>query len=942
MKLFRLPRSGDIWAVILLAAGFLVYHLPVTLGQRVFSEGDILWGNFPIRAELTRALAQGRLPLWTPLLQAGLPLFAEGHTAALYPLNLFLHSLIPSYFAISYVIMFNLVWVSIGMYFFARACGLRVSSSILAGLAFGTSGAVTARVSHLDVLTPISWLPWLMFFQVKYWLARQNGRKAHYWFILSCLSIGLQFLSGSPAIIALNLIVYAVSGLFAGVLWADSFKLDRSFLAAALSRRFAESVLVTVGSIALGVGLGAAQLLPTAELIGFSIRGKDLGRAFFTSYSLAPSALTQFISPFAYLGTPSADNMEFWGYFGVLPLMLALAAPLLRRDFRTWFFVVFAVLSLSLAIGGSNPLYDWLYYVPLINRFRVPARYLFLFLFASVFLAAIGFDVLQDRLSDCDKKKRVCALVALVFSVAILGTIILAYSRDAESWMDAWQWLPAALTALSVGILLVVRSLKLSRQTFQVLVIGLSVLDLAMFSAPFLSTLDRTSLPSDFAQTPRTVLAMDSKEPVSRSLVIKFPSVTQAAIRATLWSGLPMAYGRAGVIRGYNPFDLALQRNEDYIQDMSLAMRNLMNIRYYLLPLETAPLGEPSPFDEKEPEDGLTLELLRDQPSISPTRVAQLRLVSYTDRTAELADGFLVGEIDLTLDNESHQILPIRLGVETADWAYDGIAQISKATHSKPSEAVSFSAYLRSVGHEFSGQKYVARFEVGSPTVPLVVTAISVRSFLPGAGLTIEHIDLIDESGNAVSLSALLHRNDLALAFRSDTAAMWDNRDVLPRAFMVHNAEIVKDEQTLARMRQADFQPDQVVLLSDDQIASATTGEAGENGKDEVEIPDYEPERVVVKVNAANAGYLVLADSWYPGWEALVDGERVPIYRADYIFRAIHLQAGDHTVVFEYHPASFAIGAAISGSSLLICAGLAVFAYRRSKRANSIAPTLSA
>ena len=126
--LVSLLPSGDTWASLALLGWFLFFHLPVTLGQRVFTEGDILWGNLPIRPEVTRDLAQSKLPLWTPLLQAGLPLFAEGHTAALYPPNLVIHSLLSPAIAISYIVLFNMCWLGLGMYFFSRAFGLRASS----------------------------------------------------------------------------------------------------------------------------------------------------------------------------------------------------------------------------------------------------------------------------------------------------------------------------------------------------------------------------------------------------------------------------------------------------------------------------------------------------------------------------------------------------------------------------------------------------------------------------------------------------------------------------------------------------------------------------------------------------------------------------------------------------------------------------------------------
>ena len=179
--------------------------------------------------------------------------------------------------------------------------------------------------------------------------------------------------------------------------------------------------------------------------------------------------------------------------------------------------------------------------------------------------------------------------------------------------------------------------------------------------------------------------------------------------------------------------------------------------------------------------------------------------------------------------------------------------------------------------------------------------------------MTIERVNLIGDTGNSVSLASLLQRNDLALAFRSHTAAMWENRSVLPRAFIVHRAEIVADDAMLPRLREPDFRPDQVALLSD---GLPLVGE-DEGIKDEVVIAEYKPERVVIRVVTNQTGYLILTDTWYPGWEASLDGAGVPIHRADYIFRAVLLQPGTHTVVFEYHPQSFILGAWVSIASVV-------------------------
>jgi uncharacterized membrane protein YfhO len=57
---------------------------------------------------------------------------------------------------------------------------------------------------------------------------------------------------------------------------------------------------------------------------------------------------------------------------------------------------------------------------------------------------------------------------------------------------------------------------------------------------------------------------------------------------------------------------------------------------------------------------------------------------------------------------------------------------------------------------------------------------------------------------------------------------------------------------------------------------------------------------------------LVLSEPYYPGWQATVDGEPVPVLRADYILRAIPVPPGEHTIQVTFRPFSFAAGATIS------------------------------
>jgi hypothetical protein len=91
-----------------------------------------------------------------------------------------------------------------------------------------------------------------------------------------------------------------------------------------------------------------------------------------------------------------------------------------------------------------------------------------------------------------------------------------------------------------------------------------------------------------------------------------------------------------------------------------------------------------------------------------------------------------------------------------------------------------------------------------------------------------------------------------------------------------------------------------------------------------------EQTRVTVRVRTDKAGLLVLADPWYPGWRAEVDGRGTEIHRVDHGFRGVQLPAGEHEVVFTYHDYAMQAGLLFALATL---AGLGAFwMWRRIRR----------
>jgi uncharacterized membrane protein YfhO len=82
----------------------------------------------------------------------------------------------------------------------------------------------------------------------------------------------------------------------------------------------------------------------------------------------------------------------------------------------------------------------------------------------------------------------------------------------------------------------------------------------------------------------------------------------------------------------------------------------------------------------------------------------------------------------------------------------------------------------------------------------------------------------------------------------------------------------------------------------------------GNGGVEPAHISEYAPDKVAVDVNARADALLMLNDCFTPGWNAYLDGAKVPIIATDYLFRGVSVGAGKHTVVFRYEPVSFYFG----------------------------------
>jgi hypothetical protein len=144
------------------------------------------------------------------------------------------------------------------------------------------------------------------------------------------------------------------------------------------------------------------------------------------------------------------------------------------------------------------------------------------------------------------------------------------------------------------------------------------------------------------------------------------------------------------------------------------------------------------------------------------------------------------------------------------------------------------------------------------------------------------------------------------------------------RTYMVGNTRIADGAEALELLMDPSFDPAREVILDQGLPRSVGASFSGES-----RILHFRPDRIEIESDANDAGYVVLVDSFDPGWTASVDGKERPVVRANVAFRAVAVPPGRHAVEFAYRPRAVAAGTAISGVAILAAILTAIHSSRR-------------
>lgn len=867
-------------AALAYAAFFTLLFSPVLLGGRLLAPGDGITQNIPSY--------EASATVWTPLLFSGYPIGADPQALVFYPPARICRLLGLSF---NVFVMLAYVIAATATFAYVRAAGTRGTAALAAGLCYGASGSLMAHLGHTNMVHAAAWLPAVLLGVDG--VARGAIRRG---VAVTGTAVALMALAGHP------------QTLMYGLMLSSSYALFRPRAGQRRAR-----IACALGAIGCGLLVAAPLLVPMRELALESARAHlDYGE--FAFLSLQRPHLLGLLVP---LLMPAIDTTELTTFVGLLPLGLALYAMRAPRTALTRFWIGTAAGAIALALAPGSPAGKLLYQVPVYNQFRASARWMLIFSLAVAVLAAHGIEGLM-RLPPGSRRR---ALAWVGFPIAAAGAL-LAVSPHFRRLARVRSPLADGGSATAVLAVLLILSIlgaaawltQRPRAAAVLLVLALTV-DLAGFA---------------------WFCEWRTAAPPTRRLVA--PAYLDG-YRAELLEG----HGRMVEVSGADPRLRGPAPNLSLLWGMpSAAGYNPLILDRYARFFPMSPIGNLYPQALADGNHALDLASVRLVFAERDARDALLPEVVAQVPDPILAGGLAWTPADLGISIDPGGAFTMRLpwpmsthvglvleggdGAEpraSIDVITRGGAASSYAIPARPTQPpVTVAAYP---GATSGGGAIMAVVELDRRRRLDQLTIANPAS----VSLRVSRITLFD-APRASSFRVgpeLLPGRTPHFERRADhgDVVVYENTRALPRAFLVAEWMELPWPATLSAVQggtlpdgspfdprsRALVEPGHAVELPPSQ--PPTTGPVGT-----ASITSDRDLEVEVEVDAHRSALLILADTWYPGWRARVDGADAPMLRADGVLRAVAVPAGSHVVSFRYRPASLLAGCILALAGVLL------------------------
>ena len=241
--------------------------------------------------------------------------------------------------------------------------------------------------------------------------------------------------------------------------------------------------------------------------------------------------------------------------------------------------------------------------------------------------------------------------------------------------------------------------------------------------------------------------------------------------------------------------------------------------------------------------------------------------------------------------------------------------------------------------HNFTLQRYDQLLRYFAPT-----TDLFRRKYYAGQKVPYSNEDLVNALHpllNLANVRYIVCRRDISInselypeIYADRKFRVYENPAALPWFYLVPAYRLeTESHRVVEQLARGTVDPRREVIL-EQEPPPFEPGLPIDTGDDLIQTREYDPQggRIILDVECRTPRLLVISDNFHPNWRAHIDGEDTPILRANYVWKAISVPAGRHTIQLSYRSKVLVVSRILSATTLLLLVGFGVSEIRRYRR----------
>ena len=909
--------------IIFLILPYIFFAIGINISTTPIAPGDGFIQGLPTK------IFSGNFQLWNPLVQGGSFTIKDLQNQSLYLPGILIMKLFPNSLGYNFLLLFHYTLAGFFTYLYLRKISLNKLASVIGGISFMFCGFLTAHKGHHAMLMTAAYLPIVLFFFESY-----ISSKRFLFLFLTAFSFANSIFSDHTQISLYIGMVTLPYIAFRTFLYSENDK--RSFF-----YRFWQFILNSTIIFLGGVLIASIQIIPILESLKYVTREK-ITYSFFESYSFPIKQLPILIFPYIFgTHTPGFYSTSYYGkwnltemtgYMGILPLFFSLFSILFyrKKNNQIYFWLGVVIIGFILVLGGETPIYKFLYHIPLYNMFRAPARNWLEVNFAVSVLSSIFIHLFSSG-HQIPKKDFMKAVFSLIVGFLFLIIFILTIAKNFINnqnikalWVDNVKlsssaiFIPIIIIIFSFILLLFLYKNFLNKTYWGILTL-LLFLDLYSFGHFHDKNYSDYSLFNNSNEIASFLSGQDVNKDEYRILTLDMSNVNKS-----LYPQTNLLY-KFNAVNSYGPnwlknfkdltqFDgNGLIINKPWLL-MNSQILSILSVKYLITSDQVDKELFNSLVVNKQPNQNVMLvKGLNDEKWFFPEEYLQ-------------PDGSVILQ---SKENSLTSLIQIPFEIKPNKF-YKITFKASKINSTVFREPM-YVDFYSSEGFDSPNMEYyvddgmisndLQEFQTFFYSENLASNSMYLRFFtISSSPYLIKDITLTEM--NSIPFWSLSTKNwsesdplYKKIFETSNGIAVYENLNFLPRTRFVKNViKVYSTNDAIKALKNTyDNNPATTAYVEDfNQIQDLSSGK--------VINSDYSRySQVDLQVRTEGPAFLVLSDSWYPGWKAYINGKETKIYKTNAVSRGIFIpNKGNFQVQFKFIPISFYLGLCISIITIII------------------------